>query len=103
VLAVLAVAGTAGAVWAPRRWPRLRRLPWLERITDRVCLALWLAIGGGWLSAAVALGPARPPLGALWLWGGLACGVPWWVNRLPHRTQVSNGKTRPAAAPDLPF
>jgi len=53
----------------------------LGQPAGRLVLACWLAIGGGWLAAAVAAGPSRPPLGALWLWGTLGCGVPWWANR----------------------
>ena len=91
LLALLTAAAVAGAVWAPRRWPWLRRVPLLERPTERLYLALWLLVGGGWLAAATAAGLSHPPLGAVWLWGTLACGVPWWTNhRRRHKVTVAH-------------
>ncbi len=81
VPAALVAVLVAAVVWGPVRWPRLRRARMLGQPAGRLVLACWLAIGGGWLAAAVAAGPSRPPLGALWLWGTLGCGVPWWANR----------------------
>jgi DNA segregation ATPase FtsK/SpoIIIE, S-DNA-T family len=92
VLAVLAAVLAAAVVWAPRRWPRLRRLRILGQATGRLVLALWLAVGGGWLAAAAAAGPTRPPLGALWLWATIGCGLPWWANRW-RRARVRIART----------
>src|SRR5262249_39187586 len=72
-LAVLAPVLAAAVVWAPGRWPRLRIL---ARSAGRLVLAGWLLVGGGWLAAPTAAGPSHPPLGALWLWGPLASGLP---------------------------
>jgi DNA segregation ATPase FtsK/SpoIIIE, S-DNA-T family len=90
--ATLTVATVVAVVWAPRRWPRIRCVPMLDRGLDRACLAGWFLIGGGWLAAATALGPAHRPLGAVWLWGTLACGVPWWVNHR-RRAKVTVDRT----------
>jgi S-DNA-T family DNA segregation ATPase FtsK/SpoIIIE len=94
VPAVLAALLIIGVIWAPRRWPRLRRAGMLEHPAGRLVLACWLAAGGGWLAAATAAGPSRPPLGAAWLWGTLACGVPWWTN---HRRRAKVTVTRTIA------
>jgi DNA segregation ATPase FtsK/SpoIIIE, S-DNA-T family len=91
-LAVLAAVLAAAVVWAPRRWPRLRRLRILGQATGRLVLALWLAVGGGWLAAAAAAGPTRPPLGTLWLWATIGCGLPWWANRW-RRARVRIART----------
>jgi DNA segregation ATPase FtsK/SpoIIIE, S-DNA-T family len=90
---VSAVAvGIPVVVWGPSRWPRLRRARLLAHPSGRYVLAAWLAAGGGWLAAATAVGPSHPPLGALWLWGTVLCGVPWWVNHW-RRARVRLART----------
>ena len=89
---VLAVLAACGAVWAPVRMPRLRKARMLASGSGRATLAAWLAVGGSWLAAACAVGPAHPPLGAVWLWATIGCGVPWWINH-GRRARVRLSRT----------
>lgn len=91
LLAVTEVS-VAFVLWGPSRWPQLRRARMLGNSTGRLILAMWLTAGGGWLAAATAAGPSHPPLGVLWLWGTVVCGVPWWANHW-RRARVRVART----------
>jgi S-DNA-T family DNA segregation ATPase FtsK/SpoIIIE len=82
-LAALTVALTALSARPPaalaRRWAPL------SRPAERVYTAATVALAGGWLSAAVAWGPATRPLPTLALLGTLAAGLPWWFH---HRRRA---------------
>lgn len=70
-LAALPVAG--GLCW-PRVAPLLRPIERGYAVTITV-------LGGGWLTASVALGPDTPPLPLILLIGTVVGGVPWWAHR----------------------
>lgn len=81
---LLFAAGTAAVVAVLLlfgRWWRRLSLPWLARDAERLYLAACTAIGGGWLTAATAVGVGRQPLPWLALAGALVCAVPWWTHR----------------------
>ncbi|WP_239163603.1 FtsK/SpoIIIE domain-containing protein [Paractinoplanes rishiriensis] len=60
----------------------LRGMPWgLARAEERVYAATASAVAGGWLAAATALGPGRPPLPTVLLVSVVALGIPWWTHR----------------------
>lgn len=86
-LAVLTVALTALSAVPPdvlaRRWGPL------ARPAERAYAAGTVAIGGGWLSAAVAWGPGTRPLPTLAVLGTLTAGLPWWLHhRRRERVRV---------------
>ncbi|WP_246613802.1 FtsK/SpoIIIE domain-containing protein [Paractinoplanes bogorensis] len=69
---------TAGATIATG----LRRIPWgIERWTERAYAATSIAVGGGWLTAATALGSGHSPLPTVLVLAIIALGVPWWAHR----------------------
>lgn len=83
-------AGTAALAALPARWRWVRRRPLLGRPAERVYAAGCVLVGGGWLSAAVALGPTSRPLPLLGMLGTLVCAVPWWGHhRRRERVRVS--------------
>jgi DNA segregation ATPase FtsK/SpoIIIE, S-DNA-T family len=57
----------------------------LGRCTERVYAATVVMLAGGWLAAAVAVGPSTRPLPTLALLGTVAAGVPWWLH---HRRRA---------------
>jgi hypothetical protein len=60
--------------WARKAWALL------DRPADRVYAAIVTMNAGGWLTAAIAIGPATPPLPIL---GGiltLTTAIPWWAS-----------------------
>ena len=67
------------ALPAPRRLRKER--PFLDRTGERAYAAAVSAVAGGWLTAATALGPARPPMPAFGAILGLPCAIPWWTSR----------------------
>ncbi|MET8151796.1 FtsK/SpoIIIE domain-containing protein [Actinoplanes sp. NPDC049668] len=74
---VVAVLATAAALAAG-----LRGLPWgVTRPAERAYAATAAAAAGGWLAAASALGPGRPPLSTILVVAVIALGVPWWAHR----------------------
>lgn len=82
-LAALTVALTALSAAPPaalaHKWAPL------TRAAERVYAAGTVALGGAWLTAAVARGPSTPPLPTLALLGTVAAGVPWWLH---HRRRL---------------
>ena len=73
-----------GAAWPPLPvagglcWPRVA--PLLRPIERGYAVAVTV-LSGGWLAAAVALGPDTPPLPLMLLVGTVVGGVPWWAHR----------------------
>lgn len=82
-LAALTVALTALSV----RPPAVMASRWapLARPAERAYAAGTVALGGGWLAAAVAWGPSTRPLPAVALLGTVAAGLPWWLH---HRRRA---------------
>lgn len=68
-------------VRAARFLARLWKLCGINRAAERAYAAAVAGCGGGWLSAAVAVGPGRKPLPVLAVVLTLALGVPWWLHR----------------------
>ena len=61
--------------WLQKIWPIM------DRAAERVYAGAVTAITGGWLTAAIALGPAKPPMPAIAAGLMLVCGLPWWASR----------------------
>ena len=61
--------------WLQKIWPVV------DRGAERVYAGAVTAITGGWLTAAIALGPATPPMPALAAGLTLVCALPWWASR----------------------
>jgi len=53
----------------------------IDRPTERAYVAVVTACAGGWLSAAIALGPATRPLPTIAGIGTVILGIPWWAHR----------------------
>ncbi|MBB4776817.1 FtsK/SpoIIIE domain-containing protein [Actinomadura livida] len=95
LVAVLAVSGAVLHLTHPEWWPWLLCLAtavaWalamfgervgLVRRIERLYAATVTMAGGGWLSAATALGATFRPLPLLLVGGGFVLAVPWWVHR----------------------
>ncbi len=80
-------AATAALTALSARPPAVLGRRWapLSRTAERGYTAATVALAGGWLSAAVAWGPATRPLPTLALLGTLAAGLPWWFH---HRRRA---------------
>ena len=61
--------------WLRKAWPVL------DRAAERVYAGAVTAAAGGWLTAAIALGPATPPMPAIATGLTLVCALPWWASR----------------------
>jgi hypothetical protein len=63
--------------------PTRLRKAWsiLDRPAERAYASAVTVMTGGWLTAATALGPARPPMPVLAAGFTLICALPWWANR----------------------
>jgi len=79
-LMVVTLADVAALVLPAPRWLR-KEWPILDRTAERGYAAAVCAAGGGWLTAATALGPATPPMPALGIIVALICAIPWWASR----------------------
>ena len=53
----------------------------IDRPVERAYAAIVTACAGGWLSAGIALGPARRPLPVIAGIGTVVLGIPWWAHR----------------------
>ena len=53
----------------------------IDRPAERAYAATVIAVTGGWLSAAIALGPAVKPLPAIAGISTVILGIPWWAHR----------------------
>jgi len=53
----------------------------IDRPVERVYAASVIAVTGGWLSAAIAFGPAVKPLPATVAIATMILGIPWWAHR----------------------
>jgi S-DNA-T family DNA segregation ATPase FtsK/SpoIIIE len=73
LLAVAAAAASALVIFGARLG--------LARLAERLYAAVVIAASGGWLAAAIDLGPLRRPLPLALGIGGLVLAVPWWAHR----------------------
>ena len=71
----------------------------IDRPAERIYAATVIAVTGGWLSAAIALGPAVKPLPAIAGISTVILGIPWWAHRR-RRARVRAERTV-AAWPDI--
>jgi S-DNA-T family DNA segregation ATPase FtsK/SpoIIIE len=53
----------------------------IDRPAERAYATAVIAAAGGWLSAAIAIGPAEKPLPAVAAIATVVLGVPWWAHR----------------------
>ncbi len=53
----------------------------IDRAAERAYAASVIAVTGGWLAAAIAIGPAVKPLPVIAVLGTLILGIPWWAHR----------------------
>jgi DNA segregation ATPase FtsK/SpoIIIE, S-DNA-T family len=53
----------------------------IDRPAERIYATAIIAVCGGWLTAAIADGPAVKPLPAIALIATLVLGIPWWAHR----------------------
>jgi DNA segregation ATPase FtsK/SpoIIIE, S-DNA-T family len=53
----------------------------IDRAPERAYAATVIAAAGGWLSAAIAVGPTVKPLPMVAVTATVILGVPWWVHR----------------------
>jgi len=74
-LAVVVALTVPPPAWARKAWDML------DRPAERIYTIVVTVASGGWLTAATALGPARPPMHAIAVALTIACGIPWWVSR----------------------
>ena len=79
-LALIAVAATACFTIPLPRWIR-RAWPLLDRTAERAYAATVSFSTGGWLAAAVAVGPITPPMPVLAAILAVVNAIPWWANR----------------------
>ena len=61
--------------WLQKTWPVV------DRAAERVYAGAVTAMAGGWLTAAIALGPATRPMPILAVGLTLVCALPWWASR----------------------
>ena len=61
--------------WLPKAWPVV------DRAAERVYAGAVTTVAGGWLTAAIAIGPAMPPMPAIATGLTLVCALPWWASR----------------------
>jgi S-DNA-T family DNA segregation ATPase FtsK/SpoIIIE len=61
--------------WLQKAWPVV------DRAAERVYAGAVTALTGGWLTAAIALGPATPPMPAIAAGLTMVCALPWWASR----------------------
>lgn len=59
----------------------------IDRAEERAYAAMVIAAGGGWISAATAIGQTVKPLPATLMTLTLVLGIPWWLHRR-RRTKV---------------
>jgi S-DNA-T family DNA segregation ATPase FtsK/SpoIIIE len=64
----------------------------IDRAIERAYAGTVIAVAGGWLSAAIAIGPAVKPLPLIALIGSVVLGIPWWFHR--RRRQGARGTHR---------
>ncbi len=53
----------------------------IDRPIERAYAASVVAVTGGWLAAAIAVGPASKPLPTIALIATVILGIPWWAHR----------------------
>lgn len=79
-LALVAIATTTGFTIPLPTWIR-RAWPLLDRTADRAYAATVSFSAGGWLAAAVAVGPTTPPVPVLAAILAVVNAIPWWASR----------------------
>jgi FtsK/SpoIIIE family len=75
----------------------------IDRPAERAYVTIVTACAGGWLSAAIAFGPAMRPLPQIAAIGTVILGIPWWAHRR-RRARVRIERTIeawPAMAEDI--
>jgi hypothetical protein len=72
---VISLLGAPLPTWARKAWVVL------ERPSERFYAATVTAALGGWLAAAMAVGPLASPMPTLAAIFTMICGIPWWANR----------------------
>ena len=71
----------------------------LPTLAERIYAAGAAVAAGGWLAAATAAGPSRPPLPQVLAIGGLVLAVPWWAHG--RRRAKVRVERKLAAWPDI--
>ncbi|GGS94698.1 hypothetical protein GCM10010156_61170 [Planobispora rosea] len=71
----------------------------LSRGLERVYAAYLVAMIGGWVATATAIGPGKPPLPSILIIGGFVSALPWWVHR--RRRAKVRVERKLAAWPEL--
>jgi len=64
----------------------------IDRAPERAYAACVVAVTGGWLSAAIAVGPMVRPLPQVAVIGTVVLGIPWWIHRR-RRARVRADRT----------
>jgi len=67
----------------------------IDRPAERAYATAVIAVAGGWLAAAIAIGPAAKPLPAIAVIATLVLGIPWWAHRR-RRARVRAARTMQA-------
>jgi S-DNA-T family DNA segregation ATPase FtsK/SpoIIIE len=81
--AVITVLAVPPPTWARRAWAFLDRPP------ERAYAAMASLTTGGWLTAAIAIGPATPPMPVLGAVLAVVTAIPWWAsNRRRAKVRV---------------
>jgi hypothetical protein len=73
-IAATAVLAVPQPAWARKAWSLL------DRPADRAYAAIVTMNAGGWLTAAIAIGPATPPMPVTGTILTLATAIPWWAS-----------------------
>lgn len=71
------LAGQKPAGWLTRAWEACG----IDRAAERVYVTAVAVTAGGWLSAAIAIGPTLKPLPAIAAIATVLLGIPWWAHR----------------------
>ena len=53
----------------------------IDRPIERIYATAVIAVAGGWLAAAIAIGPSVKPLPAIAVIATVLLGIPWWAHR----------------------
>jgi hypothetical protein len=53
----------------------------IDRMPERIYAACVVAVTGGWLASAIAIGPTTKPLPLVAAIATVALGIPWWIHR----------------------
>jgi len=81
-------AGKATAGFLARMWAACG----INRATERAYAACVVAVTGGWLSVAIAIGALVRPMPAVAVIATVVLGIPWWIHRR-RRARVRVART----------